>query len=222
MFVAHSAKCSQTSLAAFSRVTGGVQGGLASLNLSVYRTIRDDEDHSENTVQHSRPRRAARAGDSAERRSHAASKRGVMMHASETNPEAPPPSRAADRVTRVLLWLLALVELVVGTLALISAIQIFRAPDAGLALIFAPVFAILALFLVAGAAIFVRRPWGRMLHIAILLLIGALLVLYVGPLLGPLGWLQVLAAVLIVVVPLTWIFRLAPVRRYLGGTGENP
>lgn len=136
------------------------------------------------------------------------------MHTSETYPESPPPSRAADRVTRVLLWLLAVLELLTGTVGLVGAVQLFRAPDAGIALIFAPVFAILALLLVAGAAIFVRRPWGRMLHIGILLLIGALLVVYVGPLLGPLGWLQVLAAVLIVVAPLTWIFRLPAVRRY--------
>ncbi len=69
--------------------------------------------------------------------------------------------RQPDGIARLLLWLLALLELGVGALGLVGAVQIFRAADAGMALIFAPVFAILALLLVAGAAIVVRRPWGE-------------------------------------------------------------
>lgn len=120
------------------------------------------------------------------------------------------------RLARLLLWLLALIELVVGTLALISAVQLFRAPDAGMMLIFAPVLAIVALLLVAGVAILIRRPWSRYLHMAVLLLIGLLLTFSVGPLLGPFGWLQVLIVVLLVVGPLTALFRLVAVRRYFG------
>lgn len=121
-----------------------------------------------------------------------------------------------DRLTRPLLWLLGLLELAVGAIALLGAIQIFRASNAGMALIFAPVLAIFALLLVAGAAIFIRRPWARHLHSAALLLLGALLTVYVGPMLGPIGWLQVAAAALLVVGPLLAIFRLAAVRRYFG------
>lgn len=139
------------------------------------------------------------------------------MHASETYPESPHSSRTADRVTRLLLWLLALLELAIGAVALIGAVQLFRAPDAGMVLILAPVLAILALLLIAGAAIFVRRPWGRTLHMGVLLLIGLLLVIYVGPLLGPIGWLQVLVAVLVVVGPLTWFFRQALAERGMWG-----
>ncbi|NCC31814.1 MAG: hypothetical protein EOM24_07280 [Chloroflexia bacterium] len=115
---------------------------------------------------------------------------------------------------RLLLWLLAVVELAIGTVALISAVQILRAPDAGMIQIFVLPLSILALLLIAGAAIFVRRPVGRRVHIWTLLFIGLLLVVMVGPLLGPLGWLQVLGVVLIVVGPLTWIFQLPAVRHY--------
>ncbi len=138
------------------------------------------------------------------------------MHTAE--PESSAGHRGV-RIARLLLWLLGLLEIVVGTLALISAVQLFRAPDAGMALIFAPVLAIVALLLVAGVLIFVRRPWSRYVHSGVLLLIGLLLVVYVGPLLGPFGWIQVLIAVLLVVGPLTAIFRLAAVRRYFGEEG---
>lgn len=130
--------------------------------------------------------------------------------------------RTGERITRLTLWLLGLLEIVIGTLALISAVQLFRAPDAGMVLIFAPVLAIFALLLIAGAAIFIRRPWSRYLHSGVLLLVGALLVFYVGPLLGPLGWLQVLAAALLVVGPLTWIFQLPAVRCHFDERGRQP
>lgn len=123
-------------------------------------------------------------------------------------------------LTRSLLWLLALLELAAGAVALIAAVRIFRAPNAGMALIFAPPLSILALLLVAGAAIFVRRPLGRRLHTWTLALIGLLLVVFVGPLLGPFGWLLVLGMVLIVVGPLIAIVRLPSVRRYFADTTQ--
>ena len=68
----------------------------------------------------------------------------------------------------------------------------------------------------AGAAIFVRRPWSYYLHIAIIILIGMLVTVYIGPLMGPNGWIDVLIRAAIVVVPMTLLFLLPPVRSYFG------
>jgi hypothetical protein len=117
-------------------------------------------------------------------------------------------------MTRILLIVLALGELFVGAAALIAAVQLFRAPDAGMALIFAPVGAILAPLLLAGGAILLRRPWSGALHTLVVILIGVALVWYVGPFLGPLGWLQVALGALLVVGPLVGIFQVPAVRSY--------
>ena len=75
--------------------------------------------------------------------------------------------------------------------------------------------AITALLLVAGAAIFVRRPWSYYIHIAIFILLGPLFVLYVAPLLDvDTGMSMLLAGV--IVASLTAAFFLPQVRRYFG------
>ncbi len=119
-------------------------------------------------------------------------------------------------MTRVLLLLLAVLETAAGMIGLIGATGLLVAHDAGMALIFWPLLAAIALLLIAGAAIFVRRPWSYYLHMAIVVVVGLFFAFYVGPLLGAGTWLVALAQAAIVVVPLTVIFLLPPVRRYFG------
>lgn len=119
-------------------------------------------------------------------------------------------------MTRVLLLLLAVLEMAAGVVGLIGATGLLVSHNAGMALMVWPLLAATALLLIAGAAIFVRRPWSYYLHIAIVILVGVLVTIYVGPLLGPNGWLTVLAQAAILVVPLTIAFLLPPVRRYFG------
>jgi len=119
-------------------------------------------------------------------------------------------------MTRVLLLLLAVLETAAGMIGLIGATGLLVAHDAGMALIFWPLLAAIALLLIAGAAIFVRRPWSYYLHMVIVVLVGLFFAFYVGPLLGAGTWLVALAQAAIVVVPLTVIFLLPPVRRYFG------
>ena len=119
-------------------------------------------------------------------------------------------------MTRGLLLLLAVVEMALGIAGLVGATWLLVSHNAGMVLIFWPLFAAIGLLLVAGAAIFVRRPWSYYLHIAIIVLIGLLVTVYVGPLMGPNGWIEVLIQAAIVVVPLTLLFLLPPVRSYFG------
>lgn len=119
-------------------------------------------------------------------------------------------------MTRVLLLLLAVLETAAGMIGLIGATGLLVAHDAGMALIFWPLLAAIALLLIAGAAIFVRRPWSYYLHMVIVVLVGLFFAFYVGPLLGAGTWLVALAQAAIVVVPLTVVFLLPPVRRYFG------
>jgi len=119
-------------------------------------------------------------------------------------------------MTRVLLLLLAVLETAAGMIGLIGATGLLVAHDAGMALIFWPLLAAIALLLIAGAAIFVRRPWSYYLHMAIVVVVGLFFAFYVGPLLGAGTWLVALAQAAIVVVPLTVVFLLPPVRRYFG------
>jgi len=87
-------------------------------------------------------------------------------------------------MTRGLLLLLAVIELALGVFGLIGATGLLVSHDAGMVLIFWPLLAAVALLLVAGAAIFVRRPWSYYLHMAIIVLMGLIGILYVGPMLG--------------------------------------
>ena len=119
-------------------------------------------------------------------------------------------------MTSVLLLLLAVLEMAAGVVGLIGATGLLVSHNAGMALMVWPLLAATALLLIAGAAIFVRRPWSYYLHIAIVIVVGVLVTIYVGPLLGPNGWLTVLAQAAILVVPLTIAFLLPPVRRYFG------
>lgn len=119
-------------------------------------------------------------------------------------------------MTRGLLLLLAVVEMALGIAGLVGATGLIVAHNAGMALIFWPLLVTIALLLLAGAAIFVRRPWSYYLHIAIIVVVGLLVAVFVGPLLGPQGWIEVLIQAAIVVVPLTLLFMVPPVRRYFG------
>ena len=117
-------------------------------------------------------------------------------------------------MTRFFLVLLAFVETVLGALALFSAATLYFAHAADLTLPFLPLLALAALFLMAGATIFVRRPWSYYTHIAVILLAGLLLWLNLGSLVGSDLTLTLLLGGLI--AALTALFFLPPVRRYFG------
>jgi len=112
--------------------------------------------------------------------------------------------------------MLAVVEMVFGVAGLLGAIGLLISHNAGMVLILWPLLAAIALLLVAGAAIFVRRPWSYYLHMVMVFLVGLLAILYMGAWVGADGWGALLAPVGIVVVPLTACFLLPPVRRYFG------
>lgn len=118
-------------------------------------------------------------------------------------------------MTRVMLSVLAVVEAVLGMFALITTLNLYFSHGAGMSATFLPVLAVAILLLVAGAAIFVRKPWSLWVHIVVVWAIGILLALFVGPLIG-----ADFAATLIVagglVVLMTLVFLLPPVRRYFG------
>ena len=61
-----------------------------------------------------------------------------------------------------------------------------------------------------------REVAARATIIAIIVLIGLLVTFYIGPLMGPNGWIDVLIRAAIVVVPMTLLFLLPPVRSYFG------
>ena len=118
-------------------------------------------------------------------------------------------------MTRVLLLILAVIEAALGMFGLIGAINLLLSHAAGMTLIFLPVLAIVALLLVASAAIFIRKPWSYYTHIAVIVLMGILLAIFVFPLVGTDGVIVLLPAGL-VIAALTVLFLLPPVRRYFG------
>ncbi|MFO7632803.1 MAG: hypothetical protein R6W76_09700 [Caldilinea sp.] len=118
-------------------------------------------------------------------------------------------------MTRIILLVLALLEMAAGVFGLVAVAGLFSLHDVGMLTSFWPVLAIVVLLLGAAAAIFVRRPWSYWLHIATVLLAGALYAFFVGPLFG-VGTLPPWLQAALVVAPLTVIFFLPPVRRFFG------
>jgi hypothetical protein len=118
-------------------------------------------------------------------------------------------------VTRILLFILAVLEIAVGLFGLITATTLLLAHDAGMVMIFWPILATMALCLVAAATIFIRRPWSYWVHIAVILLIGVLITLYLAPLFGA-DALIALLPVGLIVAALTAVFFLPTVRRQFG------
>ena len=125
-------------------------------------------------------------------------------------------------MTRVLLLILAVLEMATGVLGMIAVVGLFSLHNAGMLLVFWPLLAGVALMLVAGAAIFVRRPWSYYVHILIVLVNGAIYVVYLGPMLGPNAWPQLLLQAAVIVAPLTLLFLLPSVRRYFGVAAQPP
>jgi hypothetical protein len=119
-------------------------------------------------------------------------------------------------MTRILLILLGVVEIVIGLVGLTGVIVLVSADNAGMAFVFLPFLAIIALLVVAGVAVLLRRTWSYYLHLGVIPLLGLLYIFLVGPLTGPNGWLWALAQALLVAGSLTAIFLLPAVRRYFG------
>ena len=118
-------------------------------------------------------------------------------------------------MTRTLLTILAVVEGALGMFALVTAANMLFTHGTAMAVTFLPVFAVAALLLLAGAAIFLRRPWSYYVHIVAVVLAGITLGLNLGTFVGPSTevW---LVAVVLITVGVTVIFFLPPVRRYFG------
>lgn len=120
-------------------------------------------------------------------------------------------------MTRVLLSVLAVIEAVLGMFALVTTLNLYFSHGAGMSAVFLPVLAVAILLLAAGAVIFVRKPWSLWVHIVAVWGIGLLLLLFVGPLLGADATATLIAAGSLVVL-MTVLFLLPPVRRYFGLT----
>lgn len=118
-------------------------------------------------------------------------------------------------MTRILLSVLAVIEAVLGMFALVTTLNLYFSHGADMSAVFLPVLAVAILLLVAGAAIFARKPWSLWLHIVAVWAIGILLVLFVGPLLGTEPAVTLIAAGALVVL-MTVVLLLPPVRRYFG------
>jgi hypothetical protein len=118
-------------------------------------------------------------------------------------------------MTRILLSMLAVAEGALGMFGLVGAVNMFLSHAAGMGIQFLPVLAMALLLLVAGAAIFLRRPWSYYLHIITIVAVGVILGLNLGTLVGtatPVG----LLLVVLVTAGITGGFFLPPVRRYFG------
>ena len=118
-------------------------------------------------------------------------------------------------MTRVLLSVLAVIEAVLGMFALVTTLNLYFSHGAEMSAVFLPVLGVAVLLLAAGAAIFVRKPLSLWLHIVVVWAIGLMVVLFVGPLLGA-DPTATLIAVGVLVVLMTVVFLLPPVRRYFG------
>ena len=118
-------------------------------------------------------------------------------------------------MTRILLSVLAVIEAVLGMFALVTTLNLYFTHGTDMSAVFVPVLGVAILLLVAGAAIFVRKPWSLWVHIVVVWAIGILLVLFVGPLLGT-ETTATLIAVGGLVVLMTVVFLVPPVRRYFG------
>lgn len=118
-------------------------------------------------------------------------------------------------MTRIVLSVLAVIEAVLGMFALVTTLNLYFSHGAGMSATFLPVLAVAILLLVAGAAIFVRKPWSLWVHIVVVWAIGISLVLFIGPLIGADSAATLIAAGALVVL-MTVVFLLPPVRRYFG------
>lgn len=118
-------------------------------------------------------------------------------------------------MTRVLLSVLAVIEAVLGMFALVTTLNLYFSHGAGMSAVFLPVLGVAILLLVAGAAIFVRKPLSLWVHIIVVWAIAILVVLFVGPLLGADPTATLIAAGALVML-MTVVFLLPPVRRYFG------
>lgn len=75
-------------------------------------------------------------------------------------------------MTRIVLSVLAVIEAVLGMFALVTTLNLYFSHGAGMSATFLPVLAVAILLLVAGAAIFVRKPWSLWVHIVVVWAIG--------------------------------------------------
>lgn len=118
-------------------------------------------------------------------------------------------------MTRVLLSVLAVIEAVLGMFALVTTLNLYFSHGPGMTAVFLPVLAVAILLLVAGAAIFVRKPWSLWVHIVAVFAIAISFVFFVGPLLGADAAVTLVVAGILVVLT-TVVFLLPSVRRYFG------
>ncbi|MFN8483379.1 MAG: hypothetical protein U0768_10090 [Anaerolineae bacterium] len=117
-------------------------------------------------------------------------------------------------MSRILLYILAAVEIVIGGFFLVYAINLSRDPNAGMGQLFIPAFLVIGLLFFSGLGLVIGRPWSYYLQFALIILGLAVFTAYYAPL-GAWASGFILAAWLIGAA-LFLFFLLPPVRRHFG------
>ncbi len=115
-------------------------------------------------------------------------------------------------MARILLYILAAVEIVGGGFFLVYAIQLWRDPNAEMGKLFIPAFLVLGLLLFSGLGLLIGGRWSYYLQFALIVLGLAIFTAYYAPL-GAWASGFILAAWLIGAA-LFLVFLLPPVRRH--------
>ncbi len=115
-------------------------------------------------------------------------------------------------MARILLYILAAAEIIVGGFFLVYAINLWRDPNAGMGALFIPAFLALGLLLFSGLGVLVGRRWSYYLQFALIVLGLVIITAYYAPL-GAWASGAILAAWL-VGAALFVFFLLPPVRRH--------
>ena len=121
-------------------------------------------------------------------------------------------------MARILLYVLAAVEIVVGGFFLVYAINLWRDPNAEMGKLFVPAFLVIGLLFFSGLGLLIRRRWTYYLQFALIVLGLAIFTAYYAPL-GAWASGFILAAWLIGAA-LFLVFLLPPVRRHFRVTAR--
>ncbi|MFN8474882.1 MAG: hypothetical protein U0822_22025 [Anaerolineae bacterium] len=115
-------------------------------------------------------------------------------------------------MARILLYILAAFEIVIGAFSLFYAITLWRDPNAEMARLFIPAFLTVGLLLFSGLGLLIRRPWSYYLQFGLIILGVAVFTAYYAPL-G--AWSSgAILAVWLIGAALFLLFLLPPVRRH--------
>ncbi|MFN8498166.1 MAG: hypothetical protein U0641_09945 [Anaerolineae bacterium] len=117
-------------------------------------------------------------------------------------------------MSRILLYVFAVVEILIGGFFLVYAIQLWQDPNAGMGKLFVPAFLALGLLFFSGLGVIIGRRWSYYLQFGLIILGVALFTAYYAPL-G--AWSSgAILATWLVGAALFLFFLLPPVRRHFG------